>query len=165
MAELTGLIITAEPNSPFITITRDFAAPPELVFRAFTDPDLLVHWLGPAKYEMKIDKHELRDGGSWRYLHVDPDTGDEFGFKGVFHGEPSIENGITQTWEWEGLPGHVSLERMQLEAIESGTRWTSLAVYQSIADRDGLIANGMEYGLREGCDRLDGVLAGILIPS
>ncbi len=159
---MTELRITAEEGLPFITITRDFAAPPELVFRAFTDAELLPRWLGPAKYQMRVDKLDVRDGGSWRFVHIDPETGEEFGFKGCFHGEPSVHDGVTQTWEWEGLPGHVSLEHMTLTPIEAGTRWTNSAVYQSIADRDGLIANGMEAGLSEGCDRLDGVFTELL---
>jgi uncharacterized protein YndB with AHSA1/START domain len=149
--------ITAEPGLPFIDIEREFAAPRDLLFRAHVDPELLVQWLGPAKYEMVVERLEVRDGGSWRYVHRAAD-GTEFGFHGVFHGEPSIE-GITQTWEFEGLPGHVSLERLTMEERAGRTTLRIHAVYQSVEDRDGLIASGMEGGMNEGYARLDDLVA------
>jgi uncharacterized protein YndB with AHSA1/START domain len=149
--------ITAEPGLPFIDIEREFTAPRDLLFRAHVDPELLVQWLGPAKYEMVVERLEVRDGGSWRYVHRAAD-GTEFGFHGVFHGEPSIE-GITQTWEFEGFPGHVSLERLTMEERAGRTTLRIHAVYQSVEDRDGLIASGMEGGMNEGYARLDDLVA------
>jgi uncharacterized protein YndB with AHSA1/START domain len=149
--------ITAEPGIPFIDIEREFDAPRDLLFRAHVDPELLVQWLGPAKYAMRVDRLEVRDGGSWRYAHVD-DEGKEFGFRGVFHGEPSVD-GILQTWEFEGLPGHVSLERLTMEERNGRTTLRIHAVYQSVEDRDGLIASGMEGGMNEGYARLDELIA------
>src|SRR5438093_219974 len=78
-------------------------------FRAHVEPELVKQWLGPSKYEVVIDRYEVRDGGRWRFVHRDTE-GHEFGFRGVFHGTPSVENGIVQTWEFEGAPGHVSLQ-------------------------------------------------------
>ncbi|MDA8237394.1 MAG: SRPBCC family protein [Chloroflexi bacterium] len=150
--------IIAEPGLPFIDIEREFDAPRELLFRAHVEPELLVQWLGPAKYEMRIDRMDVRDGGSWRYVHVDAD-GTEHGFRGVFHGEPSVD-GILQTWEYEGMPGHVSLESLAFDGRDRRTTLRIHAVYQSVADRDGLIASGMEGGMNEGYARLDGLLAG-----
>jgi len=88
--------IIAEPRAPQIVVTREFAAPRELLFRAHTDPDLLVQWLGPRQLTMTIDHFDLRDGGRWRYVHWDID-GNEYGFHGVFHGTPSLA-GIVQTF-------------------------------------------------------------------
>ena len=79
---------------------------PELVYRAYTEPDLLLQWLGPRRLTMKIDRYEARDGSSWRYIHIDED-GNEYGFHGVFHGEPSPQ-GIVQTFEFEGYPATCS---------------------------------------------------------
>ena len=104
---MTELQITAEPGVPQVFTTRTFAAPRDLVFRAFTEPDLLVQWLGPRKYTMTIDRYDLRDGGTYRYIHAD-DAGNAFAFHGVFHGEPSPD-GMVQTFEFEGAPGNVSL--------------------------------------------------------
>lgn len=153
--------ITAEPGLPFIDIEREFAAPRELLFRAHVDPELLVQWLGPAKYGMRVERLEARDGGSWRYVNID-DDGRELGFRGVFHGAPSSE-GITQTWEFEGFPGHVSLERLTFDELDGRTTLRIHAVYQSVEDRDGLLASGMEGGVNEGYARLD-ALVGRLAP-
>ena len=150
--------ITAEPGLPFIDIEREFDAPRDLLFRAHVDPELLVQWLGPAKYEMRVERLEARDGGSWRYVHVDDTDGTEHGFRGVFHGEPSVD-GILQTWEYEGFAGHVSLESLVFEEQAGRTTLRIHAVYQSVADRDGLIASGMEGGMNEGYARLDDLVA------
>jgi uncharacterized protein YndB with AHSA1/START domain len=68
---MSELQITAEPGVPQVLTSRDFDAPLDLVYRAFTEPDLLVQWLGPRKYTMTIDRYDLRDGGTWRYVHAD----------------------------------------------------------------------------------------------
>ena len=99
--------IIAKPGIPQILITREFAAPPHLLFRAHVDPDLLVRWLGLRDLTMVVDHLDPHDGGTWRYVHRTAD-GTEFGFHGVFHGTPSPD-GIVQTLEFEGAPGHVSL--------------------------------------------------------
>jgi uncharacterized protein YndB with AHSA1/START domain len=75
--------IVSDPHLPLVRITREFDAPPAKVFRAHTDPDLVVRWLGPRDHEMRIDHYDCRTGGSYRYLHVS--GGDEFGFHGSFH--------------------------------------------------------------------------------
>ncbi len=69
-------------------ITREFDAPRELVFKAFTDPELYTQWLGPRKYAMNLEKFEPRSGGMWRYTHKDKD-GNEFGFHGVYSRSPT----------------------------------------------------------------------------
>jgi uncharacterized protein YndB with AHSA1/START domain len=82
--------IIAKPGMPLIEITREFDAPRELLFRAHTEPELLVQWLGPRRLTMTIDRLEPRDGGTWRYTHREAD-GTEYGFHGVYHGTPSVE--------------------------------------------------------------------------
>ncbi len=149
--------LVAEPGVPQILITREFNAPPEVVFRTFTEPDLLVQWLGPRRLTMKIDTYDIRDGGSWRYIHRDTD-GTEYAFRGLFHGEPSLD-GIVQTFEFEGTPGQVSLETVTFENHDGKTLIRQNAVYQSVANRDAMIESGMEAGLNEGLDRLDELLA------
>jgi uncharacterized protein YndB with AHSA1/START domain len=151
--------ITVEPGTPYIEITREFDAPRELVFRAYTEPDLLVQWLGPRNLEMTIDYFEARDGGRWRYIHRDPD-GAEYAFHGVFHGTPSVD-GIVQTFEYEGAPGHVSLEKATFEDRAGKTLVRQRAVYQSVEDRDAMVESGMEEGLTESLERLDELLASL----
>ena len=85
---MTKTQIIAEPGSPQVVVTREFNAPRDLVFRAYTDPALLVQWLGPHGTTMTIDRFEVRDGGTWRYVSWDA-GGAEYAFHGVFHGTPS----------------------------------------------------------------------------
>ncbi|MFN8590595.1 MAG: SRPBCC family protein [Thermomicrobiales bacterium] len=148
--------IVAEPGTQQIEITREFNAPRELLFRAFTEPDLVVQWLGPRDLTMTLDYSELRDGGRWRFIHTDAD-GNEYGFRGVLHGDPSVD-GITRTFEYEGAPGHVSLERATFEDRGGRTLLRTLSVFQSVADRDAMIASGMEYGVKDSMDRLEDLL-------
>ena len=110
--------ISAEPGVPFIDITREFDAPRDVLFRAHTDPELLVQWLGPRRLTMIIDRYDVRDGSSWRYIHRDED-GSEYGFHGVFHGTPSPDN-MVQTFEFEGAPGHVSWTRSRSRSTTAG---------------------------------------------
>jgi len=152
------LTITASPNAPFIDAVREFDAPRELVFRAWSEPDLLVRWLGPRQYRMTIDRWEARDGGAYRYVHHDDASGASFGFHGVFHG-PMTLDGALQTFEFEGYPGHVSLDKLTLEEVDGRTIARIHSVFQSVEDRDGMVQSGMESGMSEGFDRLDEVLA------
>jgi uncharacterized protein YndB with AHSA1/START domain len=153
--------ITAEPGKQELFITREFDAPVELVYKAHTDPDLYVQWLGPRGYEMVLETFEPYSGGRWRYVHKD-EQGNEFGFHGVFH-EISQERMI-QTFEFEGMPesGHVILDTMKLEPLPGNrTRITVQSVYQSVEDRDGMIQSGMETGVNQGYEKLDEVLANL----
>ncbi len=149
--------ITAERGMPQIIITREFDAPRELVFRAFTEPELLVQWLGPRDLTMTIDQYDVRDGGRWRYVHKDA-QGTEYGFHGVFHGTPS-PNGAVQTFEFEGMPGHVSLDTATFEQRDGGTLVRTVSSFQSVEDRDGMIAAGMERGVHDSHERLAELLA------
>jgi uncharacterized protein YndB with AHSA1/START domain len=150
--------IVANPGSPQVLIIREFDAPAELLFRAHVEPDLVKQWLGPGKYEMVIDRYEVRDGGRWRFVHRDTD-GNEFGFHGVFHGNPSVETGIVQTWEFEGAPGHVSLQTATFERRDGKTVVRDNAVFQSVEARDANVQAGMAEGVYEGHERLDALLA------
>jgi uncharacterized protein YndB with AHSA1/START domain len=154
--------IDAPAGVPFLDITREFDAPRDLVFKAYTEPDLLVQWLGPRKYTMTIDKYDLRDGGQWRYVHSD-DEGNAWGFHGVFHGDQTPD-GMLQTFEFEGAPGHVSLEKLVLEERDGKTVVRNHAVYQSIEARDAMVDSGMEEGMNDGFDRLDDLLARLATP-
>jgi uncharacterized protein YndB with AHSA1/START domain len=154
--------IDAPAGVPFIDIEREFDAPRDLVFRAYTDPEMLVQWLGPRKYKMTIESWEPRDGGTWRFIHSD-DEGNAYGFHGVFHGEQTPD-GMLQTFEFEGAPGHVSLEKLVLEERDGKTTVRNHAVYQSIEARDAMINSGMESGMNDGFDRLDELLARLRQP-
>jgi uncharacterized protein YndB with AHSA1/START domain len=155
--QVSATRITAEPGVPYIDMERDVDAPRDLVFRAFSEPELLAQWLGPRRYEMIVERYDVRDGGSWRYVHRD-ENGAEFGFHGVFHGPQTID-GMTQTFEFEGAPGHVSLDSLTFEDLGGRTRIRTHSVYQSIMARDAMIEGGMATGITEGFERLDALLA------
>jgi uncharacterized protein YndB with AHSA1/START domain len=142
---------------PQIAISREFAAPRELLFRAHIDPELLVQWLGPRALCLTVERLEARDGGRWRYIHRDAD-GQEFAFRGVYHGTPSPD-GIVQTFEFEGAPGHVSLQTLAFEEQNGRTVLRTSAVFQSVEDRDAMLRSGMEGGVNEGMERLDELVA------
>ncbi len=150
--------ITVDPHLPLVRITREFDAPPEKVFRAHTDPDLLVRWLGPRSHQMRIDHYDCRTGGSYRYIHVS--DGNEFGFHGSFH-EVRPSELIVQTFTFEGDPDGVALERLVLEDLGGGrTRLTATSLVESFEARDAFLASGMEDGVRESYERLDELFAG-----
>ena len=151
--------VNAPAGMPYIEISREFAASKDLLFRAHTDPELLPQWLGPSRFTMLVDHFEVRDGGRWRYVHRQED-GTEFGFHGVFHGTPTPD-GIVQTFEFEGAPGHVSLDRLTLEERDGQTTVRVHSTYESVQARDAMVAAGMEQGLDEGYRRLDTLLSSL----
>lgn len=151
--------ITVEPGKQDLFVTREFDAPRELVFRAYTDPELYAQWLGPRGYSTTFEVFEPVSGGTWRFVQKDP-NGNEFRFHGVNH-EVTVPERIIGTFEFDGLPdsGHVLLETTIFEALPGDrTRVTSQSVFQSVADRDGMIQSGMEQGVVEGYERLDEIL-------
>jgi uncharacterized protein YndB with AHSA1/START domain len=159
MASKNKTTIIAEKGKQEFFIEREFEAPRELVFKAFSDPDLLVQWLGPNALKMKIDKYDNRSGGSYRFIHLD-EKGNEYGFNGVIH-EVTAPVRMIRTFEFEGLPerGHVSLETAIFENLPNGrTRLKIHSVFKSVADRDGMISSGMEGGMNEGLAKLDTLL-------
>jgi uncharacterized protein YndB with AHSA1/START domain len=149
--------IIADPDVPLVRIIREFDATPEKVFRAHTDPDLVVKWQGPNSVETRIDHFDCRTGGSWRYVHTH--DGQEYGFHGCFH-EVRPNEVIVQTFTFEGVPDGVALERLELEDLGDGrTRLTATSLVDSFEARDAFLASGMETGVREGYERLDALLA------
>jgi uncharacterized protein YndB with AHSA1/START domain len=148
--------IIVDTEVPLVRITREFDAPPAKVFRAHTDPDLLVQWLGPRDLEMKIDHYDCRSGGSYRYVHIRGPH--EFGFRGCFHAVRENQL-IIQTFEFEGVPDQPALERLEFDELAGGrTRLTATSLVDSFAKRDAFVASGMESGLRDGYEKLDELL-------
>jgi uncharacterized protein YndB with AHSA1/START domain len=149
--------IIVDADVPAVRIIREFEAPPEQVFRAHTDPDLLVQWLGPRDLVMEVDHFDCRTGGSYRYVHRRGD--EEYGFFGSFHDVRPSEL-IVQTFTFEGVPDGVALERLELEDLGDGrTRLTAMSLTDSFEGRDAFVASGMEVGIREGYEKLDELLA------
>jgi uncharacterized protein YndB with AHSA1/START domain len=149
--------IIAEPGTALIETEREVNGPRDLVFRAWTEPELLAQWLGPRRLTMRVERYDVRHGGSWRYVHIDTD-GSEYGFHGVFHGEPTPDR-IVQTFEFEGAPGHVSLDTLLLEDRGGRTLVRSISAFQGVEARDAMLDAGMADGMEEGFQQLDELLA------
>jgi len=152
----------ATPHSPTLTVTtpsdreivmtRVFDAPRELVFEAHTSCEHLKHWWGPRRYELTVCDLDFRPGGAWRFVQRGA-GGEEFAFRGEFREIVPPER-IVWTFEFEGMPGHISVETLTLEDIGGKTRLTARAVYDSVEDRDAMLQSGMEEGAAETWDRL-----------
>jgi uncharacterized protein YndB with AHSA1/START domain len=149
-----------EPGKQEIRVTRVFDAPRDLVFKACTDPNLLARWWGPRRYTTTVDKMEVKPGGMWRFVQKDP-AGNEFAFRGVYH-EVTAPRRTVQTFEFEGVPGHVLLDTATFEDFDGKTKLTQQSVFQSVEDRDGMVQSGMEEGSTESMDRLAELLAELL---
>ncbi len=147
----------AEPNQHSIVATSIFNAPRELVFKVMTDPDAIPQWWGPRNLTTTVDKMEPQSGGSWRYV-VHNQKGNEWAFHGVYHTiEAPVR--IVFTYEYEALPGKVSLETTMFEDHDGGTKMTTISVFQSIEDRDSMMQSDMQEGDAESMDRLEELLA------
>jgi uncharacterized protein YndB with AHSA1/START domain len=153
-----GTTIDADPKVPTITIVREFDAPADRVYRAWTDPELVVQWLGPTSTEMKIDHWDATTGGSYRYTAWQGGA-KVAAFYGSFH-EARPGERLVQTFTWEGMPDGVSLETMTFTDLGNGrSRITGVSVVDSFEARDGILASGMEVGVYEGYAKLDELLA------
>ena len=152
-------VITAEPGKQELFITREFDAPRELVFRAHTEPELYEQWVGPNDLKMTVEQMDAVAGGSYRFVHER--EGHKYTFHGVYHEVLSPQR-IIDTFEFDGLPetGHVIRGTTKFEDLGDGrTRLVHQSVFQSVADRDGMIQSGMERGVNDGYKKLDILLS------
>ena len=148
--------IEAHPTLPIIRIVRDFAASPEQLFRAHTEPDLFRQWVGPDGMDTRLLHWDARTGGSWRY--VARRDGTEFGFHGTFH--EVRPDRIVQTFTWDGEPDGVALETLTFSDLGDGrTRLHAQSLVESFEGRDAWLRSGMEVGIEQGYAKLDRILA------
>lgn len=150
--------IKAEPGKQELFIIREFEAPRELVFRAYTEADLYEKWVGPKDLKMWVEEMNAVDGGSFRFVHER--GGHKYTFFGVYHDVTRPER-IIGTFEFDGLPerGHVIMGTTKFEELPGGrSRIVHQSVFQSVSDRDGMVASGMERGVTDGYEKLDSLL-------
>jgi len=145
------------PAEREIHVERVFDAPRDRVFAAFTDPELIPEWWGPRDMTTVVDQMDVRPGGSWRFVMRDSD-GSETGFRGTYR-EVTPPERIVQTFEWEGMPGHVSVDTATFEDLGDRTKVISTSIFHTTEERDGMLDSGMERGLNETYARLDELLA------
>ena len=145
------------PTDREIRVEREFDAPRDRVFAAYTDPELIPQWWGPRDTTTVVDRMDVRPGGGWRFLARDAD-GTETAFRGTYR-EVAAPERIVQTFEWEGMPGHVSVETATFEDLGDRTRVITTSLFHTAEERDGMLGSGMEGGMNETYARLDELLA------
>jgi len=152
--EQARTVAVTTPTDREIHVERMFDAPRDRVFAAFTDPKLIPEWWGPTTV---VDQMDVRPGGSWRFVFHNAD-GSESAFRGTYR-EVIPPERIVQTFEWEGMPGHVHVETATFEDLGERTKFTTTLLFDTTEERDGLLAHGGEAGMNETYARLDGLLA------
>ena len=147
--------ITTTPSDREIRMERIFNAPRARVWKAMTTPELLAQWWGRGN-KLVIERYEPVRGGHWRFVeHSDHGA---HGFEGRFREISPIER-VVQTFEWDGMPGHVVIETVTLEDLGDGrTRMVNLSLFHTTGERDGMLHSGMEGGANESYAALDRVL-------
>jgi uncharacterized protein YndB with AHSA1/START domain len=160
---MNTLITEAPVGEPLIIQTRVLDAPRPLVWEAMTKPEHVARWWGPRALSIKVERLDVRPGGSWRIVQTSPD-GRSFTFHGEYR-DVIVPERIVQTFGMEGMyDGRFIVETMTLEDLGGRTRHKVVSRFDSVADRDGMIASGMEAGARESMERLDELLAEIQQP-
>lgn len=149
--------MTVEPGTQDVLLTWTFEAPRQLVFQAYTDPQMIVNWWGPRELTTTVDRLDSKSGGGWRFVQRDPD-GNVHAFHGVFH-EVSPPHRIVRTFEYEGTPGRVMLETVMLEEVDGRTNLTTHTLFRSVADRDQMANASMERGVLDSMERLAELMA------
>jgi uncharacterized protein YndB with AHSA1/START domain len=141
------------PADKQILITREFDAPRELVYRAFTEPDLVRRWWHAKRGEMTVCEIDLRVGGSWRYVMV-AEGGQEVGFHGEYR-EVVPNERLVSTEAYEGIPdpdGNAALNALVLTEDDGRTTLEILVEHKTKEGRDMHIESGMEDGLQDALD-------------
>ncbi len=153
--KITGTTITT-PTDREIRIERVFNAPVERVWKAFTDPALVAQWWGRG-HKLVIERMDVERGGHWRFVEHGPEGVN--GFEGRYR-EVTPPSRIVQTFEWDGMPGHVVIETMTLEPLPDGrSKVLNISLFHTREERDGMLKSGMEKGLNESYAALDRLLA------
>ena len=152
---MTGATITT-PAEREIRIERVFDAPIARVWRAYTDPELIAQWWGRGN-KLEIERMEVERGGHWRFVEHGPEG--SHGFEGRYREVTPMER-VVQTFEWDGMPGHVAVETAEFTDLGDGrTKVTATSLFHTAEERDGMLSSGMETGLNESYAALDELLA------
>jgi uncharacterized protein YndB with AHSA1/START domain len=156
--DVAGKSTVTLPAEREIHVERVFDASRDRVFAAYTDPELIPQWWGPRSTTTIVEELDARTGGIWRFTMRNED-GSETVFRGVFR-EVTAPERIVQTFEWDGMPGHVSVDTATFEDLGGRTKVTSTSIFHTPEERDGMLEAGMERGMNETYARLDELLAG-----
>ena len=149
--------VVTTPSDLEIRSERIFDAPRERVFAAWTDAELIPQWWGLRSTTTVVDELDVRVGGAWRFVERMED-GSEVGFRGSYR-EVEPPERLAYSFEWEGMPGHVSVDILTFEDLDGRTRLTARTLFHTIEDRDGMTEAGMDKGINETFFKLDELLA------
>jgi uncharacterized protein YndB with AHSA1/START domain len=146
----------ATPNDREVVVERVFKAPRQLVWQAFTEPELLAQWWGRGN-KLVVETLELRPGGRWRFVeHADDGV---HGFEGVYR-EVTPPERLVWTFAWDGMAGHAVLDTTTFEDLGDGrTKVVSHSLFQASQERDAMLGFGMQKGLDQSYAALDRLLA------
>ena len=157
-ATSSGTAKVTLPADDQILITREFAAPRELVYKATTTPELVRKWWAADMGEVTVAEIDLRVGGKWRSVMITSE-----GFEVAFHGEyrEIVPNErIVSTEAYEGIPdpdGNATVNTVTFEDVDGRTKMTVLVQCPSRETRDAIIESGMETGMQKSYDYLERV--------
>jgi uncharacterized protein YndB with AHSA1/START domain len=152
----SGTATVTLPTDAQILITREFAAPRHLVYKAYTTPELVRRWWNAKRGDVTTCEIDLRVGGRWRYVMVTPD-GFEVGFHGQYR-ELVPNERIVTTEVYEGVPdGEGVLNTVSFAEADGRTTLTILVDCPSKDVRDAIIDSGMEAGMQDAMDLLEEV--------
>src|SRR6266496_1235104 len=152
----TGTLQVTTPSDREIVLTRVFDAPRQLVFDAFTKPELLKRWFGPRGWSLVVCDVDLRVGGGFRFVMRGPD-GKEMGMRGVYREIVAPERSVHME-SFDDYPGESQVTAVFIE--QGGkTTLTATVLYPSKEVRDIVIKSGMEHGAAESYDKLAELLA------
>jgi uncharacterized protein YndB with AHSA1/START domain len=151
----SGTAVVTLPSDTQILITREFAAPKHLIYKAWTTPELIKRWWSANRGEVTLAEVDLRVGGKWRYVMI-ADGGFEVGFHGEYR-EIVPNERLVSTEVFEGMPDAEALDTLTLTEKDGRTTLTVLVQHQNKANRDAHIESGMEGGLQDALDLLEQV--------
>jgi uncharacterized protein YndB with AHSA1/START domain len=151
----SGSAVVTLPADEQILITREFEAPRDLVFKAYTTPELVKRWWNAKRGEVTVCEIDLRPGGKWRYVMI-ADGGMEVGFHGEYR-EIVPNERIVSTEVYEGFPDAESLNTLTLTEVDGRTKLEILVQHEKKEHRDAHIDSGMEAGLQDALDLLEEV--------
>jgi uncharacterized protein YndB with AHSA1/START domain len=143
------------PEDKQILITREFDAPKEFVYRAYTEPELVRQWWHANRGEITVCDIDLQVGGQWRYAMDVPGFG-EVGFHGEYK-EVVPNERLVSTEVFEGAPDHPALDTLTLTEQDGRTTLSILVEHTTKQARDMHIESGMEDGLQDAFDMLERV--------
>ena len=159
MAAVTsGTAKVTLPADTQILITREFDAPKHLVYKAWTTPELVRRWWHANRGEMTVCDIDLRVGGSWRYV-MNAEGFGEVGFHGEYR-EIVPNERLVSTEVYEGIPdaeAQAALDTLTLDEVDGRTIMTILVEHRTKEGRDAHIESGMEAGMQDAMDLLEGV--------